>query len=177
MRTSVFALGLLLISLTACVGSPTRQSTGELLDDTAIATRIKTSLIADKITKGLDIEVEVFKGRVQLTGFVGSEQEAQRAEQIALAAKGITSIDNQLAMRDGDRRFGEYIDDKVLLTRVKTALARDRQVSALAIEVEINKGVVLLGGFVNSAEQKAHATTVAQRVGGIASVQNNLQVK
>ena len=72
---------------------------------------------------------------------------------------------------------GEYIDDSVITTKVKAALAADKNVSAMAVSVETFKGTVQLSGFVNTAEEKAQAATVARGVRGVKEVQNNISVK
>ena len=72
---------------------------------------------------------------------------------------------------------GEYVDDTVITTKVKTAMVRDDNVKAGAVSVETVKGVVQLSGFVNTAEQKSAAGHVAWTVKGVKEVKNNLIVK
>jgi hyperosmotically inducible periplasmic protein len=72
---------------------------------------------------------------------------------------------------------GEYVDDSVVTSKVKAALAGDSFVGSFAISVETFKDVVSLSGFVNSAEVKARAGEVAAGVSGVKSVKNNLIVK
>ena len=75
------------------------------------------------------------------------------------------------------RSFGEYTDDKIILTKVKTALTSDETTEAHEINLEVNKGIVQLNGFVNTEKEKAQATVVAQGVEGVKKVENNLIVK
>jgi hyperosmotically inducible protein len=75
------------------------------------------------------------------------------------------------------RSFGEYADDKIILTKVKTALTSDKTTEAHEINLEVNKGIVQLNGFVNTEKEKAQATVVAQGVEGVKKVENNLIVK
>ena len=75
------------------------------------------------------------------------------------------------------RTFGEYTDDTVLLGKVKSALASDDTTEAHEINIEVNKGIVQLNGFVDTEKEKAQATTVAQGVKGVKQVENNLVVK
>jgi hyperosmotically inducible protein len=72
---------------------------------------------------------------------------------------------------------GEYVDDSVVTSKVKAALAGDAFVGSFAISVETFKDVVQLSGFVNSAQVKARAGEVASGVSGVKSVKNNLIVK
>lgn len=171
-----FAASLLIIG--GCVGSPTTKSVGERLDDSAISTKIKSSLLADRSTDGLDIEIEVFKGRVQLNGFADNQAEVVRAEEIARSVKGVVELTNNLIIPDNSNRgVGRYLDDKGLVARVKTALARNKEVAALEIEVEVNRGIVQLGGFVNDAAERQRAGDIVAAIGGVKQVANNLAVK
>jgi len=72
---------------------------------------------------------------------------------------------------------GEYLDNSVITTKVKAALASNEIVKSFAVSVESVKGVVQLSGFVDSAAQKAEAGRVAAGITGVESVQNNLIVK
>ncbi len=89
-------LGLL---LNACAGSPTEESTGQYVDDSAITTKVKSSLFADPGTSGLSISVETYKGTVQLSGFVHTEAERNRAGAIARSVPGVVSVKNDLHLR------------------------------------------------------------------------------
>ncbi|BAU48851.1 transporter [Sulfurifustis variabilis] len=72
---------------------------------------------------------------------------------------------------------GEYIDDSVVTSKVKTALFRDPDVSGFQVSVETHKGQVQLSGFVDTPEQKARAERVARSVEGVRSVTNSIIVK
>jgi osmotically-inducible protein OsmY len=72
---------------------------------------------------------------------------------------------------------GEYVDDAAITTKVKTAFAKDDTVKALAVKVETFKGVVQLGGFVDSEVQSTRAAQLAASVPGVREVKNNIQVK
>jgi osmotically-inducible protein OsmY len=72
---------------------------------------------------------------------------------------------------------GEYIDDSVITTKVKSLLAADDFLKSFAIGVETYKGVVQLSGFVNSKEAVNKAGEIARSVKGVKSVKNNLIVK
>jgi osmotically-inducible protein OsmY len=72
---------------------------------------------------------------------------------------------------------GEFIDDTVITTRVKTAIAADRDLSAMQINVETFRGVVQLSGFVTSSDQIPKATRVAREVPGVQEVKNDIRVR
>lgn len=72
---------------------------------------------------------------------------------------------------------GEYVDDAIITTKVKAALAGDKVVSLLDITVETFKGVVQLSGFVNTREQSEEAVKVASAITGVKAVKDSLIVK
>jgi hyperosmotically inducible periplasmic protein len=72
---------------------------------------------------------------------------------------------------------GEYLDDSVITTKVKTALLNDSVTPGSSITVNTVKGTVQLSGFVDTAEQKSRAHDVAAAIAGVRSVQNNIIVK
>ncbi|WAC08047.1 MAG: BON domain-containing protein [Thermodesulfobacteriota bacterium] len=72
---------------------------------------------------------------------------------------------------------GQYIDDSVITSKVKTQLAADDFLKSFQISVETYKGVVQLSGFVGSQTAVDKAGQIARNVGGVKSVKNNLIVK
>ena len=80
------ALGITLLA--SCAATRTQQAPGEYIDDAAITASVKSALIADPVAKAYQIEVETFRGVVQLSGFVGSKDERNTAERVAAHVKG-----------------------------------------------------------------------------------------
>lgn len=72
---------------------------GSRIDDTAVTTRVKTALLADPDIKSLDISVLTVEGAVQLTGFVNSQAQIDRAAALAAAAEGARSVKNELKVK------------------------------------------------------------------------------
>jgi hypothetical protein len=72
---------------------------------------------------------------------------------------------------------GEYIDDSVITTKVKTLLAADDFLKSFQISVETNKGAVQLSGFVSSQSAVDKAVQITKSVSGVKSVRNSLIVK
>lgn len=95
----VAAAGATGAGLAGCAGTRLSQSTGEYIDDAAITTKVKAELFRDPIVSGFDVGVDTFKGTVQLNGFVNTEQDRARAEQIARAVPGVRSVQNRLALK------------------------------------------------------------------------------
>jgi osmotically-inducible protein OsmY len=93
-------IGFLLVMLLAgCAGGTTHESTGEYLDDSVLTTKVKTSILGDSSLKLLQINVETFKGVVQLSGFVDSASAANRAVELTRKVKGVKSVNNSLIVK------------------------------------------------------------------------------
>jgi osmotically-inducible protein OsmY len=91
--------GVLAAALSACAGSQSKESTGELLDDSVITTKVKSALLAEKEVDSTTISVETFKGRVLLAGYVKSPDQRQRAEGVARSVGGVKAVNNKLEVR------------------------------------------------------------------------------
>lgn len=91
--------GLLAGPMTACSGSPSRESTGEYIDDTAISTKVRAQLIDDKELNVFKIDVTTFRGVVQLSGFVNSAAAKARAGSVAASTEGVKSVRNDLIVK------------------------------------------------------------------------------
>lgn len=95
-RVAVFFAVLLLASLLGCASTATQEGTGEYLDDTVITTRVKAALFSEPDLKSAEVNVETFKGVVQLSGFVGSQKNIDKAVAIARGVPGVTSVKNAM---------------------------------------------------------------------------------
>lgn len=153
------------------------RSAGEFVDDMSIAGRLKAALAADPLTDAHDIDIEVDKNNVQLNGFVDTDEERERAGEIAMNLEGVATVKNNLELQPHDRSAGEYIDDKLLISAVKAALAEDPVAHSLKIDVEADHGVISLGGHVDSAAEKEAALVAAANVEGVVRVIDNLDVR
>jgi hyperosmotically inducible protein len=165
------------IAMAACTSTRTQKSTGEVIDDASITGHVKTALIADPVTKAHQIDVNTFKGTVQLDGFVDSAASKERAAEIARKTKGVTAVHNNLAVRTDGTSAKEYIDDTAITAKVKAALAGDPRTKATQIDVETREGVVQLAGFVDNSDAKSTAEELARSVSSVKSVDNQIDVK
>jgi osmotically-inducible protein OsmY len=95
-----FLLALLIVgALAGCAGSKRYESTGEYIDDSVLTTKVKASILGDSKLKVLQIDVETFKGIVQLSGFVDSQTAAERAVELARKVKGVKQVNNSLIVK------------------------------------------------------------------------------
>jgi osmotically-inducible protein OsmY len=86
-------------TLVACASTSKQSSTGEYVDDSVITTKVKSLLAADDFLKSFEISVETYKGTVQLSGFVSSQQAVDKAVQITRSVKGVKSVKNDLIVK------------------------------------------------------------------------------
>ena len=166
------------LSMAACSATRTQRVPGEQVDDVALLSSVKSALVSDKVTDAGDINVDVNRGVVKLSGFVDNTQQRSQAAAVARKVSGVKSVQNDIAVKSAaSSTAGEYIDDSVLTAKVKTALIESSATKAHQINVETDHGVVQLSGFVDNAAAKTAATTVAKSVTGVKDVKNELSVK
>jgi hyperosmotically inducible periplasmic protein len=96
-----FALGLGLgtVFVSGCSSTSTRESTGEYIDSSALTAKVKSALISDETVRARDVEVETFRGIVQLSGFVDSEAQKERATAVAQSIQGVREVKNNLIVK------------------------------------------------------------------------------
>ena len=102
-KRTIFIRYLLVLMLMATfvsgASTPKQESTGEYVDDSVITTKVKALLAEDDFLKSFKISVETYKGTVQLSGFVNSQQAVDKAGQIARGVKGVRSVKNNLIVK------------------------------------------------------------------------------
>jgi hyperosmotically inducible periplasmic protein len=94
-------LGGLALTGAGCAGTNYHRSTGAFLDDKGISTRVKTALFRDPLVSGFDVHVNTFRGDVQLSGFVDSPEQKERAAQISREVSGVRLVTNNLEVKPG----------------------------------------------------------------------------
>ncbi len=96
-------VGLVLVGWIAgsqgCAGTSTSESTGEYIDNSVLTSKVKTAIFNDPTLKVLQINVETFKGVVQLSGFVDSAQAAARAVEVARSVEGVKAVKNKMSVK------------------------------------------------------------------------------
>ena len=85
--------------VSACAGTAQRESTGEYVDDSLITTKVKAAILNEPSLKVTQINVETYKGVVQLSGFVDSADAAAKAVALAREVKGVNSVKNDTRLR------------------------------------------------------------------------------
>lgn len=164
------------LALAFSAPSLAQKSTGEHVDDGAIVTQVKASLLAEKGVPSSDVNVEVYRGVVLLSGFVKTQAEKDAAGKVAKNTAGVASVRNEIAVHPATS-MGTKLDDTMLVSKVKTALVEAKDVKSGQINVEARGGVVQLGGFVSSTGMRDRAIAVAKGVKGVKHVDDALFVK
>ena len=88
-----------LLSVVGCASTPTQEGTGEYLDDGVITAKVKAAILADPSLKVLEIKVSTFKGRVQLSGFVASQAQINKAVELARSVHGVVAVKNDMRVK------------------------------------------------------------------------------
>ncbi len=97
LATMLFAASLL--AVTGCASTSTSAGTGQYIDDTVITAKVKASIFNEPTIKASEINVETYKGDVQLSGFVADPSDAAKAVEIARGVKGVTSVKNDVRVK------------------------------------------------------------------------------
>ncbi len=92
-------LVLTLLAIMGCGSTPKQEGTGEYIDDTVITTKVKAAILNEPTLKSAEINVETFKGVVQLSGFVSSSANINKAIEVARGVAGVKSVKNSLQLK------------------------------------------------------------------------------
>lgn len=150
------------------------KTTGDRVDDGWLHTKVKTALIGHGST---DINIEVYHGVVQLAGFLNSETKKQAALDAAAGVKGVVRVGDSLVVAEPGRSTGRTLDDNTLAARVKGTITNDDFSDGVRVNVEVNRGNVLVSGFVSSEETRSQVVELVQGVEGVEKVINGMEVK
>lgn len=98
-RISTIFLAIVLFSVLGCASTAKHEGTGEYVDDTVITTKVKAAIFNEPMLKSAEINVETFKGSVQLSGFVSSAADIKKAVEVARSVKGVSSVKNDMRVK------------------------------------------------------------------------------
>ncbi|MCK8514776.1 BON domain-containing protein [Methylonatrum kenyense] len=147
------------------------------VSDSSLTATIKSKLLWNRNTSGLDISVTTRGGNVTLTGDVDSETSKKTAERLARDTDGVQSVDNQLAIRgeepedDEAREFADTVSDSWITAKARSTLSFSRDVGASSISIETRDGVVHLSGDVSSEDEKRRAVALVSDLRGVRAVE------
>lgn len=95
-RLGVLFFAMLMMALAGCASTATQESTGEYVSDAVVTTRVKAAIVNDPVLKATEINVETYKGTVQLSGFVADRQSIGKATEVARAVPGVKAVKNDI---------------------------------------------------------------------------------
>ncbi len=98
-RISALFAAVMLTTVLGCASTAKQEGIGEYVDDSVITTKVKTAIFNDSSLKSAEINVETFKGTVQLSGFVRSQSNMLRAVDVARAVGGVKSVKNDMLLK------------------------------------------------------------------------------
>ena len=99
-RKLASAVGILLMaSALGCASTAKHEGTGEYMDDTVITGKVKAAILGESTLKSAEINVETFKGIVQLSGFVSSAANESTAVKVASNVEGVKSVKNDMRVK------------------------------------------------------------------------------
>lgn len=98
-RILAVSAALAMATILGCASSPTQSGTGEYVDDTVITTKTKAAIFNEPTLKSAEINVETFRGVVQLSGFVGSQEDINKAVALTRTVGGVTSVKNDMRLK------------------------------------------------------------------------------
>jgi osmotically-inducible protein OsmY len=98
-RFATFFFAIVFASLLGCASTSKQEGTGEYVDDTVLTAKVKAEIFNEPSLKSAEINVETFKGVVQLSGFVNSREDINKAAQVARGVKGVVSVKNDMRLK------------------------------------------------------------------------------
>ena len=166
-------------------GSPTAHSdsVGAAISDTAITTKVKTSLLSDDRLKGSHVKVKTTNGVVTLMGTATGADSKAAAEELAKTVNGVKSVDDELttpsssgSMHRAMAKSERAGSDSWITTKVKSEILADSVSKGFKVGVKTVNGVVMLHGTLPNDDAVAHVKDLAEKVQGVKSV-NTTQLK
>ena len=96
--TTLLSTVLVMVTL-GCASTRTHEGTGEYVDDSVITTKVKSAIFNEPGLKSSEINVETFKGNVQLSGFVSSRDDMKDAVRVAMAVSGVKAVSDEMQLK------------------------------------------------------------------------------
>lgn len=161
------------IGIAGCASHP-KNVAEERFDDTAITSKIRAKLANDATLHLFRINVDTRQGIVTLSGTLLTEDRKRRAAELAATVDGVQQVENLLQV--GQTRRVDRFEDAVIASKIMARLIQNPLTHTLAIDVESQKGKVILTGRVQTQKEKNEAERIARNTSGVVSVENQLEI-
>lgn len=150
----------------------------DYMGDSSVTAKVKAALVDDEAIKSTDISVKTHSGVVTLSGFVTSQDQAEKAVALAQKVEGVKSVSDKLHVKDSkSSSVSGYAGDAATTSEIKAKLLADDIVPSRNVKVETTDQVVQLSGTVQNQAQSERAEGIAKAIEGVKSVKNDLTVK
>ncbi len=181
-------VALLALSLSGCVGLVLAgtattgalvaqdRSIGSGFDDTAIDMDIKSRYAEENFKTFRRVNIEVYEGRVLLTGNVPTVEDRAKAVQIAWAAPKVEEVTNEIEINDRSE-LARWPKDTWISTRLKSKLIWDTNINSFNYQIEIVNGNVYLAGVAKDAAELERVTEHARKINGVKKVVSHVRLK
>jgi len=187
LRVPVIPVLLVALAAGAAASSCSRTGNGGAPPAWVLEAKVRLALLEKLGTDSLKIKVDLAGTKVILSGEVAKRATEELAEEVALAVPGVKKVDNRLKVVDKPTATGPVeravrdaareVDDAVIESRVKLAIADEVGSKVTRIEVEATDGVVSLRGTVPDDERRDLAVRAAKGVSGVTKVVDLLKIK
>ena len=162
-------------------GAQDKRGWREVLQDKSTSAIVRTRLLYHQEFKGLRISIKTISGVVTLSGVVATELQKSNIGIVTTETQGVDEVVNQLTVRPKDeadavQNAGRQLSDEWIEKRVETAIALNRHLSLRKVGVEVDDGICILTGTVDSGPEKVLAGSMAENIQGVRNVQNDLAV-
>lgn len=152
------------------------------LEDQTITASVQSRLLFHRKFRALKISIVTLNGHVTLSGVVGTEEQKREIGEIAYETRGVESVTNNLVVRPKDeldqvQNVGRQLSDEWVEKRVETAITLNRHLSIRQVQVEVDDGVCILTGTVDSEAEKTVAGSIAEGIQGVREVRNEIRVR
>jgi hyperosmotically inducible protein len=167
-----------MIAALALPASGAERSTGESVDDTTLGMTTKYELANNSDVPSRDLNVEVYKGTVQLSGFLQNDMQKKAALETASKVDGTKAVKDAIVISSGHRSVGHYIDDQTIQGKLKLKLANVTDLDTnIAVASHVRNGEVLLAGFVDNSQARDDVVAAAKAVEGVTKVHNEILLR
>ena len=152
------------------------------IEDKTVTASVRTRLLYNRELKGLRIGVTTERNVVTLSGVVDSEGQKYKIGLITFDTRGVAKVVNHLTVRpkepvDSVESVGRQSSDEWVEKRVETSIMLNRHLSIRAVDVEVDEGVCILTGTVDTESERRLAAGIAESIQGVREVRNDLEVR
>lgn len=158
------------------------RGVGQRMRDWKTKVNLRGVLVRTGEFKGMRIDLKVVRGEATLSGVVRSEEQKKRLLDAAGEARGVTNVIDELTVMPKEsvenvQGVGGQFSDEWVEKRVEKAILANQHVSGREVDVEVNDGLCILTGTVDSEQEKALAEKLARETRGVSEVKNDIRVR